>query len=214
MGIPVITEGAKTSHGGVISECVPTFKIHGKGVHVDGMSHECPKCGRTVSAIASNFTKSVHGKAIVLEGDKTTCGASFIANQGVASIGGGDKEAEVTRDEIWADAAVAKAEQEGGLWAGRGSITKAEGMNQARVMNGDGPLCNILGIGCNDDHFKCTSATYPKKDGTKVTVDYESIQPAAIPTGVLWPPTPSYVEAQGGKCEEVMGRSGHEYTIK
>uniref|UniRef100_UPI00259AD422 RHS repeat-associated core domain-containing protein n=1 Tax=uncultured Psychrobacter sp. TaxID=259303 RepID=UPI00259AD422 len=49
----------------------------------------------------------------------------------------------------------------GGL--SRGSISKAEGMNQARVMNGDGPLCNILGIGCNDDHFKCTSATYPKK---------------------------------------------------
>ena len=100
----------------------------------------------------------------------------------------------------------------GGL--SRGSISKAEGMNQARVMNGDGPLCNILGIGCNDDHFKCTSATYPKKDGTKATVDYESGKPVAIPTGVLWPPTPSYVEAQGGKCEEVMGRSGREYTIK
>lgn len=87
MGIPVITEGATTSHGGVISECVPTFKIHGKGVHVDGMSHECPKCKKTVSAIASNHTKSILGKAIVLEGDLATCGASFIASQNVASIG-------------------------------------------------------------------------------------------------------------------------------
>lgn len=100
----------------------------------------------------------------------------------------------------------------GGL--SRGSISKAEGMNQARVMNGDGPLCNILGIGCNDDHFKCTSATYPKKDGTKSTVDYESVKPAAIPTGVLWPPTPSYVEAQGGKCDKTKVREGSGYIIK
>lgn len=86
MGIPVITEGATTTHGGEIIECVHTFRIHGKGIHADGMSHHCLKCGRTVSAIASNHTKSILGKAIVLEGDKTTCGASFIASQNTAFI--------------------------------------------------------------------------------------------------------------------------------
>lgn len=92
MAIPVITEGATTTHGGNITECVPTFRIHGKGVHADGMSHYCPKCSATVQAIAFNHTKSIHGKAVVLEGDKTTCGASFIASQNVAFIDGGGNE--------------------------------------------------------------------------------------------------------------------------
>ena len=94
MNIPIITEGATTDHGGIVVEGVGTFKIDGKKAHVDGMSHYCPKCKKTVTAIASNHTKKINGKAFVLEGDKTTCGAKFIANQGMAFVGGGNSSIE------------------------------------------------------------------------------------------------------------------------
>lgn len=80
MSIPIITQGATTDHGGTVTECDPAFKIDGKNVHLDGMTHYCPKCDKTVTAIASNPTKKVNGKAIVLEGDKTSCGETFISN--------------------------------------------------------------------------------------------------------------------------------------
>ena len=89
MSVPIITQGATTSHGGNVTECDPTFKIDGKNVHLDGMTHYCPKCKKTVSAIASNHTKKVNGKAVVLDGDKTSCGATFIANQSMGFISGG-----------------------------------------------------------------------------------------------------------------------------
>jgi uncharacterized Zn-binding protein involved in type VI secretion len=37
--------------------------------------------------IASNPTKKVNGKAVVLEGDKASCGATFIANQSMGEVG-------------------------------------------------------------------------------------------------------------------------------
>ena len=80
----LITLGAKTTHGGVVSEVLDTFKVDGKALHLDGMKHYCPKCKTTVSAIGTDSTKTVMGKKMIFEGDKASCGATFQANQGLA----------------------------------------------------------------------------------------------------------------------------------
>lgn len=84
----LITLGAKTTHGGVVSEVLDTFKVDGKALHLDGMKHYCPKCKTTVSAIGTDSTKTVMGKKMIFEGDKASCGATFQANQGLAFVGG------------------------------------------------------------------------------------------------------------------------------
>lgn len=77
----LITLGSKTSHGGVVSECEPSFVINGIAVHLNGMKHYCPKCNSTVAAIAADQSKTVKGRGVVVAGDKTTCGATFLPNQ-------------------------------------------------------------------------------------------------------------------------------------
>lgn len=87
MSKAIITQGATTTHGGIVTKCCETFTIFGKKVHLHGMTHYCPKCKTTVIAISASPSKNVNGKGIVIDGDKTSCGASFIANQGSATIG-------------------------------------------------------------------------------------------------------------------------------
>lgn len=70
--------------GGTVTEVLGTFTVDGKKIHLDGMKHFCPTCKTMVSAIGTDSTKTVMGKKMIFEGDKTTCGASFIANQGLA----------------------------------------------------------------------------------------------------------------------------------
>ncbi|MCL6234153.1 PAAR domain-containing protein [Acinetobacter sp. ANC 5579] len=77
----LITLGSKTSHGGVVSECEPSFVINGIAVHLNGMKHYCPKCNSTVVAIAADQSTTVKGRGVVVAGDKTTCGATFLPNQ-------------------------------------------------------------------------------------------------------------------------------------
>lgn len=81
MSKALVTIGSVTNHGGIVSECDTTFIINGIAVHLNGMNHFCPKCKIIVSAIASDKTTIVNGRAVVLAGDKTTCGATFIGNQ-------------------------------------------------------------------------------------------------------------------------------------
>lgn len=81
MSKALVTIGSVTTHGGVVSECDNTFIINGIAVHLNGMKHFCPKCKTIVSAIASDQTTVVNGRAVVLAGDKTTCGATFLGNQ-------------------------------------------------------------------------------------------------------------------------------------
>ncbi len=76
-----ITIGDKTDHGGVVSEVDSTFIIDGKAVHLAGMKHYCPKCKVTTIAIAGSQSMIINGKAIIVAGDKTSCGAKFIASQ-------------------------------------------------------------------------------------------------------------------------------------
>lgn len=74
-----ITAGCTTDHGGIIIENDPTFIVDGRGVHLEGMTHWCPKCKVVVSAISSGkgfFI--VGGKSVIVHGDISTCGARYL----------------------------------------------------------------------------------------------------------------------------------------
>ncbi|MFZ0024297.1 PAAR domain-containing protein [Acinetobacter sp.] len=81
MSKALITLGTKTSHGGMVTECEPSFLINGIAVHLNGMKHYCPKCQTMVAAIASNLSITVKGRAVVIAGDKVSCGATFLPMQ-------------------------------------------------------------------------------------------------------------------------------------
>lgn len=78
----LITIGCKTDHGGIVAETDPSFQIEGKPVHLEGMKHFCPKCKKVVSAVSLGKSFLVVGsKTIIMAGDKTTCGATFLPQQ-------------------------------------------------------------------------------------------------------------------------------------
>lgn len=78
----LITIGCKTDHGGVVVEADSSFLVEGKAVHLEGMKHVCPKCKKVVSAISSGKGfLTVGSKTIIMAGDKTTCGATFLPQQ-------------------------------------------------------------------------------------------------------------------------------------
>ena len=81
MAKALITLGSQTSHGGIVSECEHSFIINSIAVHLNGMKHFCPKCKAMVSAVASDQSTTVKGRAVIVAGDKTTCGATFLATQ-------------------------------------------------------------------------------------------------------------------------------------
>ena len=65
----LITVGCKTDHGGIIVLGDSSFLVEGKAVHLDGMTHYCPKCRVQSRAIASNQGfMIVGGKSIVAVG--------------------------------------------------------------------------------------------------------------------------------------------------
>ncbi|ENV14210.1 PAAR domain-containing protein [Acinetobacter schindleri] len=76
-----ITLGSQTSHGGVVAEAENSILIQGIAVHLQGMKHYCPKCNSVVTAIAKNQSITVLGRAVIVAGDKASCGAQFLANQ-------------------------------------------------------------------------------------------------------------------------------------
>lgn len=84
-----ITVGATTDHGGMIEEGLSSRRIHGMPIHLEGMRHFCPKCKCWSIAIGSNPTKKAMGKTKILEGDRATCGARFIAYQHTSKASGG-----------------------------------------------------------------------------------------------------------------------------
>ncbi|MFH7347014.1 PAAR domain-containing protein [Acinetobacter variabilis] len=81
MSKALITIGAKTSHGGMVTECENSFLINGMAVHLNGMKHYCLKCQTTVTAIASDLSTIVKGRAVIIAGDKASCGATFLPMQ-------------------------------------------------------------------------------------------------------------------------------------
>lgn len=81
MAKSLVTLGSSTTHGGIVSECENTFIINEIAVHLHGMKHYCPQCHAVVSAIARDRSTIVKGRGVVIAGDKTTCGATFLGNQ-------------------------------------------------------------------------------------------------------------------------------------
>ncbi|AMW78104.1 hypothetical protein AMD27_03820 [Acinetobacter sp. TGL-Y2] len=78
----LITIGCKTDHGGIVVEADSSFLVEGKSVHLEGMKHVCPKCKKSVSAISlGKGFLTVGSKTIIMAGDKTTCGATFLPQQ-------------------------------------------------------------------------------------------------------------------------------------
>ena len=66
--------GAKTTHGGIVVEGEPSLIMN-------GMTHYCPKCQTMVTAISSDLSVTVKGRAMLIAGNKTSCGATFLAMQ-------------------------------------------------------------------------------------------------------------------------------------
>ena len=66
--------GAKTTHGGIVVEGEPSLIMN-------GMTHYCPKCQTMVTAISSNLSITVKGRAMLIAGNKTSCGATFLPMQ-------------------------------------------------------------------------------------------------------------------------------------
>lgn len=74
-----ITRGCFTDHGGQITLGDDSWLVDGKAVHVEGMTHHCPKCRVTSKAIASQHGFiQVNGKNPIVAGDSSTCGSKYI----------------------------------------------------------------------------------------------------------------------------------------
>jgi len=75
----LITVGCMTDHGAVISLGDSSYVVDGKAVHLDGMTHFCPRCKVQSKAIASNQGfMMVSGRSIVAVGDQSTCGSRYL----------------------------------------------------------------------------------------------------------------------------------------
>lgn len=85
MSRPFITVGDKTSHGGIVISGDAGFLLHGKLVARVGDMTVCPKCKGIfpISSGASDMTST--GQAPAREGDRTACGATLIASQGIST---------------------------------------------------------------------------------------------------------------------------------
>lgn len=81
MSKALITLGSTTDHGGVITEVDLKFTLNGVAVHLEGMTHYCPRCQIISNAIATGKTPKLNGRTVILQGDKSSCGATFIAVQ-------------------------------------------------------------------------------------------------------------------------------------
>ena len=86
----LITVGCTTDHGGIIVSGDSSFVVEGKAVHLDGMTHYCPKCKVQSRAIASNQGfMTVGGKSIVAVGDTSTCGSKYLKISDLAVMNNG-----------------------------------------------------------------------------------------------------------------------------
>lgn len=82
----VILMGDGTSHGGTVSEGFPDVTVNGKPVAGVGHQGSCPKCKKTFVIVAGAQNVTMFGRAVALEGMKTSCGAVLIASQDMYTI--------------------------------------------------------------------------------------------------------------------------------
>lgn len=86
----LITVGCMTDHGGIIVLGDSSFLVEGKAVHLDGMTHYCPKCRVQSRAIAKNQGFMVVGnKSIVADGDTSSCGSRYMKISSLAVMTSG-----------------------------------------------------------------------------------------------------------------------------
>ncbi|MEN6082906.1 PAAR domain-containing protein [Chromobacterium piscinae] len=82
----VIRIGDPTDHGGSVTSATSTTSFFGKNVAVVGDSVSCPQQGHTNCVIVEGDPSwSIGGKAVALEGNKVSCGATLISTLGQVS---------------------------------------------------------------------------------------------------------------------------------
>ena len=87
MGRPFIVLGDSTSHGGKVIEASGVTDTHGKCIARVGDKVTCPKKGhgKTTVIATGDPTMIIDGQPAARHGDKTACGATLIASQGVST---------------------------------------------------------------------------------------------------------------------------------
>jgi uncharacterized Zn-binding protein involved in type VI secretion len=76
----VIRLGDPTSHGGVVVSAAGNYTIMGKGVARVGDQVTCPIKGHPTAVIVEGDPNwIIDGRAVALDGHKTSCGASLIS---------------------------------------------------------------------------------------------------------------------------------------
>jgi len=76
----VIRLGDPTSHGGKVLSAAANFSVMGKGIARVGDTVSCPERGHSTSVIVEGDPNwLIDGKAVALEGHKTSCGATLIS---------------------------------------------------------------------------------------------------------------------------------------
>lgn len=82
----VIRLGDPTDHGGHVVSAASTTTLFGKNVACIGDAVSCPRQGHNNCVIVEGDPSwSVGGKAVALEGHKTSCGAVLISTMGEVS---------------------------------------------------------------------------------------------------------------------------------
>lgn len=85
MSRPLIVQGDTTDHGGTVQEGHGGSIVDGKPVATVGMKVACPIHGDTTITTGSSLL-TLDGQPAATHGDQTSCGASLISSQTLASI--------------------------------------------------------------------------------------------------------------------------------
>ncbi|CAJ2950654.1 bacteriophage gp29 protein [Burkholderia pseudomallei] len=88
MGFAFICEGDTTTHGGRVVGCNTANTVHGRAIALLGDMVTCPRCGGIfpIVSVKRELNMTFGDRPIATDGDKTACGATLIASQGVATV--------------------------------------------------------------------------------------------------------------------------------
>ena len=75
-----------TDHGGKVIGCIANTNLNGKPMAGKGNMVFCPLCKGEFPIIEGSDTYRVNGVPVALDGMKTACGASLIANPSHGSV--------------------------------------------------------------------------------------------------------------------------------
>ena len=114
MSRKAIWTGDTTTHGGTLNDGFSnfTYSNRNKAVLV-GHKFWCPKCHCWAEFIEGCSRQTVHGRRRVMEGHRTTCGATAIHTQGIQVTGQCDCGSAVNKTQETGSQAVIKSQQSG-----------------------------------------------------------------------------------------------------